>query len=573
MGGFTVDVKNWRRAGSVCVVSLLGLASLAGCGTQSAAAPGAPSSKAHSSSSGSSTHPIAGTLSTISGPAGTWVNESNPYMPGNQDNPATWVIYEPLIQWNSANGQYMPWLATSWSWNKSNTVLTLDIRHGVKWSNGTPFTAKDVVFTFGMMKKYPAIDGNGLWSYLKSVTAAGKYTVKMTLQKPSAMFFYYMSQTRIVPASIWAHENPMTWTNPHPVGTGPYLLKSFNPETITMVRNPHYWQAPKPYIKTLTFPAEASNTTTVLALAQNKIQWSGIFSFDLQRSYVDRNPKYNHVNQYPNGLDVLYVNLKHYPFNMLVVRKAISLALNRQAIANIGFSGYSPPVSNMTGVTPGMSKIWTTPALAHQFPAQYNPKAAAKMLAQAGFKMGPNKTLLTPKGQPFNITIDVPTPYTDFAAASEQIAQQLRQIGINVTLQNNSANVYYNKLQLGQFDIAVCWAPWGANPFFTLYPFMAKSYSAPIGQLANANFERYSNPAVETLGQKFLVTNSIKKQVPIVEQMEKVFAQQLPVIPLNYRNTPMEYSTQNIGGWPTAANPYWNLSQGSLPVLVNLYWK
>ncbi len=213
----------------------------------------------------------------------------------------------------------------------------------------------------------------------------------------------------------------MTWTNPHPVGTGPYLLKSFNPETVTMVRNPHYWQAPKPYIKTLTFPAEASNTTTVLALAQDKIQWSGIFSFDLQRSYVSRNPQYNHVNQYPNGLDVLYVNLAHYPFNMLAVRKAISLALNRQAIANIGFSGCSPPVSNMTGVTPGMAKTWTTPALACQFPAQYNPGAATKLLERVGFKMGPNNTLLTPKGQPFNITIDVPTPFTDFAAASNRL--------------------------------------------------------------------------------------------------------------------------------------------------------
>ena len=382
-----------------------------------------------------------------------------------------------------------------------------------------------------------------------------------------------MSGTRIVPESIWAHENPMTWTNPHPVGTGPYLLSSFNPETVTMVRNPHYWQAPKPYIEKLTFPAEASNTTTVLALAQNKIQWSGIFSFDLQRSYVDRNPKYNHVSLYPNGLDVLYTNLTHYPFNMPVVRQAISLALNRQAIANIAFSGYSPPVANLTGVTPGMARTWTTPALGREFAAKYNPKAAESMLLKAGFKKSANGTLLTPKGQPFDISIDVPTPYTDFAAASEQIAQQLKQIGINVTLQNNSANVYYNKLQLGQFDIAVCWAPFGANPFFTLFPFMSQSYSAPIGKLANANFERYSNPALQSLGRQFLATNSVAKQVPVVKRMEKIFARQLPVIPLTYRNTPIEYSTQNIGGWPTAANPYWNLNQGGLPVLVNLYQK
>ncbi len=501
------------------------------------------------------------------------MNENNPFAPGANNSPAEPIIYEPLAQWNSANGKYIPWLATSWTWNASNTVLTVQLRHGVKWSNGTAFTSKDVAFTFNMLHKYPASDFNGLWSYLKSVSADGPYAVKFTLKKPNSMFFYYMaSQTVIVPEAIWSHENPTTWVNPHPVGTGPYVLSSFTPETVTMTRNPHYWQGPKPYLQTIKFPAEQSNTTTVLSLAQNQIQWGGTFSFDLQRSYVNRDPKDNHVGLYPNGMDVLYVNNQVYPMNLQVVRQAMSLAINRTQLANVAWSGYSPAVKDLTGITPGMDKTWSTPTLQHDYAVQYNPTKAKQMLLKAGFKMGANGTLLTPKGKPFNITIDVPTPYTDFTAASQQIAQQLKQIGINVTLQNNSANTYYNKLQQGQFDIGICWSPWGANPFFTLYPFMSQQFSKPMGQNASANFERYDNPQVEALGQKFLQTNDQSKQVPIVRQLAKIFATQLPVIPLTYRNTPIEYSTKNIGGWPTSSNPYWNLNEGNLPVLVNLYW-
>jgi peptide/nickel transport system substrate-binding protein len=132
----------------------------------------------------------------------------------------------------------------------------------------------------------------------------------------------------------------------------PYLFHAFSSETITLVRNPHYWQAPKPYLQTVTFPAEASNTTAVLGLAEGKIQWAGVFSFDLQRSYVSRDPKTNHVGLYPNGFDVLYVNLHHYPLNMPVVRRAMSAALNRTLISQIGFSGYSPPVTNLLAVFP-----------------------------------------------------------------------------------------------------------------------------------------------------------------------------------------------------------------------------
>ncbi len=97
-------------------------------------------------------------------------------------------------------------------------------------------------------------------------------------------------------------------------------------------------------------------------------------------------------------MNILWVNLHKYPLNMPVVRQAISMTINRTAMANISWSGYSPAVTNLTGVTPGMMSTWSTPALAKKYKVVYDPTAAKKMLLKAGFKMGDNGTLLTPKG-------------------------------------------------------------------------------------------------------------------------------------------------------------------------------
>jgi len=522
-----------------------------------------------------STPPVdSGSLSAVGGPDGAWVDENNPYAPGAKNNPAYNLIYEPLMEWNSDNGQYKPWLATQWKWSDAGTVLTIQLRKGVDWTNGSAFTSADVAFTFNMMKKYPATDSNGLWDYLKSVTATGPYTVKMTLTKPNSEFFYYMSSTLIVPKAIWSKEDPETWTNPNPVGTGPFMLESFSPEDVVLKRNPHYWQGPKPYLAKVVFPAFTSNSSAILAMDQNQVQWGGTFSFDLQKSYVAKDPKDNHLALYPNGFDYLYVNEQQYPLNLQVVREAISMAVNRQKLSTIAESGYSPPVTNLLGVTPGMSSTWTTPQLEKKYKVVYNPAAAEKLLLKAGFKKGAGGILNTPKGAPFTITMDTPTPYTDFVAQSEIVASDLRQIGINVELQDHSGSIYSNDLDLGEFDIAVSQAPWGQTPFFTLYPLMASEFSAPVGQDATSNYGRYINSQAESLGSSYLLTNNVAKEVPIIEKMEQIFASQLPAIPLLVRNTPIEYSTQHLAGWPTKADPYWDFKDangGNLPVLINLY--
>src|SRR6516162_5820460 len=150
------------------------------------------SSSSGSSSGGSSSS--AGSTVTISNENGAlWTCGFNPLL-GSDQLLSFGFVYEPLVYVNPLqNGKTTPMLATSWTWGAGNKSLTFTIRPGVKWADGTPLTAADVVYTFNLMKKYPALDLPGVWSVLSSVTATGSNQVTMNFKAPAVPDFYYIA--------------------------------------------------------------------------------------------------------------------------------------------------------------------------------------------------------------------------------------------------------------------------------------------------------------------------------------------------------------------------------------------
>lgn len=517
---------------------------------------------------------IGGSISINASPHGPWARVFNPYAPGENQDDIVGDIYEPLIEFNGNTGASKPWLATSWKWSGGNKVLTMNLRKGVKFTNGMPFTSQDVVFTLNMLKKYPAVDTSALWSYMKSVKAVGPHAVQITLTQPNSTFLYYLGGTIIVPAKLWAHVNPVTFPDSNPIGTGPYMLKSFSPQEIVLTRNPHWWQPGRPYLKTVYYPAETSNDSDILALARGQLDWASFFSPDLQKSFVSRNPKTNHVDVTSGGLDWLQVNIHKYPLNMPVVRQAISDAINRHALSVIAESGYSTP-AKLDGIEATMQKKWATPALTKLATPTYSPAKAKALLLHHGFKKGPNGTLLTPKGKPFTVNLVVASSFTDFVTMSSQIKSMLGAIGIQATVNETSVSNFMNSIEDGKFDLGVMWGPSGPNPFYTLNPLLNTAYSAPVGKPAADNYERYSNPRIQTLAQQYERTTSVAVHKRVINQMGRILATQMPVIGLLNRNSPNEYSTAHIAGWPTKANPYWDNSSdvGPIVVLSRLWYK
>src|ERR1039458_7498281 len=200
-------------------------------------------------------------LNIIADPAGPFADGFNPFSLSNSAylQGATGMIYEPLMQFNLLKvGQIYPWLATSWSWANGGTELILHARPRVKWQDGKPVSAADVAYTFNLIKKFPALDGNGV----TFTSASAPSSSEVILRFSSAAFtqLFDISQVLIVPEHIWSKiPNPVTNADDNPVGTGPYTVGSFSAQEFTFLANPHYWQKGLPKIAKLNFLAYASN--------------------------------------------------------------------------------------------------------------------------------------------------------------------------------------------------------------------------------------------------------------------------------------------------------------------------
>src|ERR1700723_1358633 len=153
-----------------------------------------------------------------------WTCDFSPFN-GSDTLLSVGLVYETLDYVNPLqDGKVTPMLASAYSWGAGDKSLTFTIRSGVKFSNGTPLTAKDVAYTFNLLKKYPALDLPGVWSVLSSVTAAGTDQVTMDFSAPAGPWFYYIpDQVPIVSQAIWSKvANPVASPDKDPVGTGPY---------------------------------------------------------------------------------------------------------------------------------------------------------------------------------------------------------------------------------------------------------------------------------------------------------------------------------------------------------------
>ena len=162
------------------------------------------------SSSGGSSGGSSNSTLTIDNESGSlWTCNFNPFNLSDIGY-SLGPVYEPLMFVNTLqSAKTTPWLATATAWTNGNKTLTFTIRNGVKWSDGKPMTAADVVFTFNLLKKFKALDLNAVWSVLSSVTQKGSDQVVMTFKQPAVTYFYYIAdQVAIVPAAHLVDASP-----------------------------------------------------------------------------------------------------------------------------------------------------------------------------------------------------------------------------------------------------------------------------------------------------------------------------------------------------------------------------
>src|SRR6201996_7918010 len=289
-----------------------------------------------------------GTLTIAFGNNAPFTDNFNPFSPTSQ-LPAQGLIYEPLWFFDMADSsQTHPWLATSYAWSNGGKTVTFDLRHNVKWTDGTPFTSADVAYTFNLIKTTPGLNQNAL--PITSAVAEGPYKVAINFSVPSYTDINYIAGTTyIVPEHIWKSvPDPATYQDPKPVGTGPYEVSSVNGTAMVLTANPHYYQPGLPKIKTLRYLYYDGNTSIDLAIESGSVGWGAAFIPNIKQVYESKNPNFQAI-AIPAAIVNIVPNMVSWPTASLAVREAISDAINRNFVGQDVYDGLVGQI-NQTGL-------------------------------------------------------------------------------------------------------------------------------------------------------------------------------------------------------------------------------
>jgi len=481
------------------------------------------------------------TLVFFDSPRGAFARNFNP-LTAQPLAPSKAGIYEPLYivpYIGSQAGKPIPWLATNYKYSSDLKTLTFTIRQGVKWSDGQDFTAKDVAFTMNLEKNNAAVDQVGFSAAdsRPTIKVVGSNQVSLTFRKVDASAFAaIVNNLMILPQHIWSKiSKPDTYTDPNPVGTGPFTqVENFSPQSYDVAKNPYYWQKGKPTFDRMRFPSYNGNDSATTDLTAGKIDWAGLFIPQAQQVYDNKTANGHHY--YAGTVPILLsLNTAKYPFSLPALRHAISMVLNRQAMSVSAEYGYGP-VSSLTGLS-GQFASWEDKSISGLMQTP-NVAAAQKMLTQAGFKMSGGK-LMDPKGAPVTFDINVVQGWNDWDAMTQIIAQNVKQLGITATPKPVQFGDYLSRCQTGNFTGTMSWSDSGATP--------------------------YHSAAFDALFSQFQQTIDSGKQHALVNQMQRLFVQNMPSIPLIINPVWYEYNTTHFTGFPTQSNYYVNAAPYTTP--------
>jgi peptide/nickel transport system substrate-binding protein len=507
---------------------------------------------------------------------GEWKRVFNPFRDDSETRfPAAAGIYEPLIVYNRATGAYLPWLATGYEWAASNTRLRFSIRPGVLWSDGTPFSARDVVFTFDLMRRAPALDRQKLWSFLSDVAAPDGATVEFTLKRPYTPGLAYIGQQPIVSSHRWKDvAQPASFDDPDPVGTGPFTqVRRFEPTVYELGRNPKYWQSGKPAVAVLRVPLYRSNEELVKALAADELDWASLFLPDIEKSWVAKDPA-RHQYWYPDfgPTALLYLNTRQKPFTERDVRKAVSMAIDRPRIMSEAMSGYPVP-ADATGLAESQ-KRWKDAVPAGADWTKRDVAQANRLLDAAGLARGSDGIRAAAGTGPMRYEINVVQGWTDWIAAAGIIQQNLAEIGVAASVKPLEYNRWLEALKQGRFDMSFGFGSRGPTPYQFYRGQMDGALVRAVGEEAVDDFHRFASPEAAPLLRRFEATADVAEQTDISHELQRLYVANAPSIPLFASRLWGVFNSKRFSGFPSRFLPYAGAAPDgqpdSLPVLIEV---
>ena len=540
-----MSLKPRRRRGRTAVAGLAALAVLAaGC---------AASDTAKQPSEADST------LIVYTGQAGDWQINFNPFSPSTIEGPGT--IFEPLFYFNMArNGDPVPRLGTEYSWNDDGTVLTVKLRDNATFTDGTKFTAKDVVFTLDMVKKNKTINSTG---YAGTAKAVDDTTVEITFDTPSfSQGPQVLGRLWMVPQHLWSKiADPANDVIAEPVGTGPFALEDFKGQAFTLKANPTYWDG-EPAVKKVRYVSLSGNQAGADALAAGTIDWQTGPVPDI-KNFEKNHPGYKAISVPLFQIALFTCSNTELgcsgPQTDPAVRKAIYHGINRAQLNSLAFEGTAGPISPGM-VLPDRDKQYLSPNLESEVaPNEADTAKATALLEGAGYAKG-GDGVYAKDGKPLAFNVLIPSGWTDYITAVDTMSQQLQAVGIKLTSSQVSWNEWSAARGNGKFQMLIDSLYQGpaADPYYLYSYFFSTGSTAKVGESANPNFARVSDPAIDGALRELekLSLEDVEARKPHFTAIQDRVQELMPYIPVLTNGTTSEYRDSKFTGWPTLDDLY-----------------
>jgi peptide/nickel transport system substrate-binding protein len=514
------------------------------------------------------------------------------------------LVNEPLVEFDqldaTASGTH-PWLATAFAFQNSGKDLQLTIRQGVKFNDGSSFGPADVAATYKVLEN-PKANIFGVPAQASDPTVNGN---TVTLHFASAQYtglYNTLSTVYVLKASVadQVAQNP-TMAIANPIGTGPFMLDTYSSSVIKWKPNPNYWGGTPPESAIWT-PSIATNAAASDALVSGQLDWAGNDIPNVYANYVNLNPLANHAWFAAGSTVTLWFNLNPgnggaTGINDVAVRKAVSYGIDRNALGLLGESGYEQPASSSSGlILPNqgaflpsdgtykndLSTSGNVPdaaaAKAANLPAGMDvydiltaggwsaPASSHYDSSKGTFKSGGNcdgtntANCWTKGGQIISFSVYDPVPFSDYWENAALMSQELQPLGMDVTTKPAQGYSDWNTnitSQPSQWQTAIHWGNGGSIPYIQFQNWFDSADANSV-----AHYSGWSSPDAQAALSKYAATDPSDTATlyPVVQQLEKIMSEQVPMAPLLYGADWNVYSSAKYTGWPNQSHPYMNPS-------------
>ncbi len=522
------------------------------------------------------------TLIGINSRDGRWVDYElwNPYAVGSNHQNGPNMIYEPLAYYSAFADKLYMWLAESFQFTPDFKQLTIKTRQGIKWSDGTPFSAEDVAYTFNTLRDLgpKAKWGVDVQQALDEATVTDPNTVVLKFKIPSPRFFFfatykydigvYMVPKHIFQGQDWESFKHFDIAKGWPVTTGPWKVVESSLQQKVFDRRDSWWAAeqklaPMPQILRNIWLPYVGEQESAQALITNQVDFGGALQPATFPTVIRQNPKIiTHSGQKPPWGYVdwwpisLYLNNDAKPFDDKDVRWAISHYIDRQQLIEVAYLGaattsalplppYKPLLPYFDAVKDLLVKYNTL---------EFNPKKGDALLEAKGFKKT-SGMWQGADGKPF--TLEIIGTGAGGSAMGPVLSQMLKRHGVTASL--SLPPDFNSRFQQGQY-VGSIYGHGGSirEPYDTMRLYQGKSIAVPGAHLVN--FSRWKDPRFDKLVDEVYVTdpNNVEKLKELFRAAMEIWLPDLPDVQLvqNYHRIPM--NTTRWQNWPTADNPYVN---------------